>query len=237
MPQLEFGELNVDVTLKNIKNIHLSVYPPTGVVKVSAPENMSIDTIRVFLVSKIGWIKKQQNKFVEQEREAPRDYIDRESHYFSGRRYLMKVVEHNAPPRVDLSHKIITLFVRTGTSTEKRQIILNEWYRDQLKQQIPEIIQKYEKIMGVKVTEFGVKRMKTKWGTCNSNAGRIWLNLELAKKPPQCLEYIVVHEMVHLLERTHNDRFVAFMDMYMPQWRFHKDELNRLPVRHENWSY
>ena len=229
--------MDVEIIQKDIKNVHLSVYPPKGRVKVSAPESMSVDTIRVFVISKLGWIKKQQNKICSQERETSREYLDRESHYFFGKLYLLKVTEHNAPPIVKLNHNTLELIIRPDTPLIKRQTILYEWYRSQMKQVLPDIINKYEKVMDVEVAEFGIKRMKTKWGTCNPAAKRIWLNLELAKKPVECLEYIVVHEMAHLLERTHNDRFVALMDKFMPKWRFHRDELNRLPVSHVDWKY
>ncbi len=230
MPGITLGDLYVEVVQKAIKNVHLTVHPPDGRVRVSAPAGIDLETIRAFVISKMPWIRKQQNRLVSQEREAPRDMINRESHYYNGKRYLLKVVERNQTPEVDLSHRIMTLFVRPGTDTEKRQVILKEWYRQQLKQSIPTIIQHYEPIMQVKVAEFGIKQMKTRWGTCNTAARRIWINLELAKKPPECLEYIVVHEMVHLLERSHNHRFVAFMDQFLPKWRAYKDELDRLPV-------
>lgn len=234
---LKLNDLYVEVVKKDIKNVHLSVYPPKGRVKVSAPMTMEVDTIRVFVISKLGWIKQQQKKICSQEREASREYLDRESHYFFGKRYLLKVVEHEAPPVVQLKHNTLELTIRPDTSLVKRQAILYEWYRAQMKLLLPNIIKKYEKLMAVEVSEFGIKRMKTKWGTCNPVAKRIWLNLELAKKPTECIEYIVVHEMAHLLERTHNDQFVALMDKFMPKWRFYRDELNRLPVRHENWEY
>jgi len=234
---LKLNDLDVEVVKKDIKNVHLSVYPPKGRVKVSAPKSMEIDTIRVFVISKLGWIKKQQNKICSQEREASREYLDRESHYFFGKRYLLKVVENKAPPIVKLKHNILELSIRPDTPLVKRQAILYEWYRAQMKLVLPDVIKKYEKLMGVEVSEFGIKRMKTKWGTCNPAAKRIWLNLELAKKPIECIEYIVVHEMSHLLERTHNDRFVALMDRFMPKWRFYRDELNRLPVSHIDWKY
>ncbi len=230
MPGITLGDLYVEVVQKAIKNVHLTVHPPDGRVRVSAPAGIDLETIRAFVISKMPWIRKQQNRLVSQEREAPRDMINRESHYYNGKRYLLKVVERNQTPEVDLSHRIMTLFVRPGTDIEKRQVILKEWYRQQLKQSIPAIIQHYEPIMQVKVAEFGIKQMKTRWGTCNTAARRIWINLELAKKPPECLEYIVVHEMVHLLERSHNHRFVAFMDQFLPKWRAYKDELDRLPV-------
>jgi len=234
---IKLNNIDVEVIQKDIKNVHLSVYPPRGRVKVSAPESMSEEIIRVFVISKLGWIKKQQNKIRSQERESSREYLDRESHYFFGKRYLLKVIEKNLPPIVKLNHSTLELTIRPGTPLVKRQAILYEWYRAQMKLVLPDIINKYEKIMDVEVTEFGIKRMKTKWGTCNPAAKRIWLNLELAKKPVECLEYIVVHEMAHLLERTHNDRFVALMDGFMPKWRFFRDELNRLPVSHVDWKY
>ena len=227
----------MNVIQKAIKNVHLSVYPPDGSVRVSAPDSMSLDTIRIFVISKLGWIRRQQQKFQSQEREAPRDYIDRESHYLWCKRYLLTIIEHNDPPKLDISHKYLKLYIRPETSCDKRQTIMNEWYRQQLKTQLPDVITQYEKLIGVKVNTFGVRKMKTRWGTCNPIAQRICLNLELAKKPVECLEYIVVHEMVHLLEPSHNNHFVALMDQFMPKWKFYKDELNRLPVRNENWSY
>lgn len=236
MEQLKLGDIMIDIEQKDIKNIHLSVYPPEGKVRIAAPLRMDLDTIRVYALSKLNWIKKQQSKFQEQEREAPREFLNRESHYFKGKRYLMKIVEADAPQGVELKHNILILYVRPGTSTEKKQRILDEWYRIQLKKAIPQMMKKWEKILGVKVNEFRIKKMKTKWGTCNQEAKRIWLNLELAKKPRECLEYVIVHEMVHLIEKKHNAIFHHYMDLYFPQWKFYKDELNRLPVKHESWS-
>jgi len=235
--KMKLNDLNVEVIQKDIKNVRLSVYPPNGRIKVSAPESMAMDTIRVFVISKLGWIKKQQIKLRAQAREAPRNYVDGESHYFNGKRYLLKVVEHNSPAKVSLNSQTIELRFRPRTPIEKRRSLLNEWYRQQLKRVVPQIIKKYEKLMDVSVCEFGIKLMKTKWGTCNPKAKRIWLNLELAKKPSECLEYIVVHEMVHLLEQSHNSRFVGYMDKFMPKWRFYKEDLNRLSVRREDWRY
>jgi len=237
MKQLQLGRISVDVLQKDIKNIHLSVYPPTGRVRISAPFRMNLDTIRVFAISKLSWIKKQQTKMRTQEREAPREYLNRESHYFNGKRYLLKVIEQDAAPRVELKHSKIELYIRPQTTKEKRKSILDEWYRNQLKASLPALIVKWERKMNVMVNEFGIKKMKTKWGTCSREAKRLWLNLELAKKPGECLEYIVVHEMVHLLERNHNNRFISLMNELMPKWRFYKEELNRRPLRHENWSY
>jgi predicted metal-dependent hydrolase len=235
--RVDIGDIGVDVVLKEIKNIHLSVYPPTGRVRISAPSHMNIDTIRVYAISRLGWIKKQQNKLRGQERETPREYLNRESHYFRGKRYLLKIVESEGPSSVKLQHGSILLHIRPDAGQEKKQSILDEWYRKQLKVTIPDLIAMWEKRIGVRVNEFGVRKMKTKWGTCNPEARRIWVNLELAKKPQECLEYIVVHEMVHLLERHHNERFVSLMDNVMPKWRSLRDDLNRLPVKHEEWEY
>lgn len=237
MEQLKLGNITVDVVQKNIKNIHLSVYPPTGRVRISAPNRMDLATIRVFVISKLSWIKKQQTRLRNQEREAQREFINRESHYFNGKRYLLKVTERDVAPKVVLKHSAIELYVRPETDAVKKKSILDEWYRRILKKTVPSLIEKWEKKINVQVNEFGIKKMKTKWGTCNREAKRIWLNLELAKKPPECLEFIVVHEMSHLLERNHNDRFIALMTEFMPKWRFYKDELNRLPVSHVDWHY
>lgn len=236
MKQIHIADVIIDVEQKNIKNIHLKVCPPEGRVKISAPFHTDLDVLRVYALSKLRWIKKQQLKFVSQEREVPRDYISRESHYFQGKRYLLEVVEEEAPPRVELKHSTIVLYVRPGTSTEKRKHIMDEWYRKQLKELVPALIEKWEKKLHVKVRQFGIKKMKTRWGTCNHKAKRIWLNLELAKKPVECLEYIIVHEMVHLKERKHNEVFVGYLDKHLPKWRFYKDMLNSLPVKQENWS-
>ena len=234
---IDLGGIVVEVVKKDIKNVHLSVYPPTGRVRISAPERMSLDTIRVFAISKLGWIKQQQQKLREQERETPREYLDRESHYVWGKRYLLKIIEHNAAPEVELKHSTMLLCVRPGSDDVKMEAVLDAWYRQQLKEAVPLLIAKWEPLMGVKVERFFVQRMKTKWGSCNPGAGTIRLNSELAKKPPESLEYIVVHEMVHLLEPTHNARFIGLMDRFMPKWEFYRDILNRLPVRHENWGY
>lgn len=235
--QILLGEIALDVVKKDIKNIHLSVYPPTGAVRIAAPLRMNLDTIRVFAISKLGWIKQQRQKLQEQERETPREYLDRESHYFQGKRYLLKVIEKDAVPSVALKHHTIILFVRPGADDAKKQSVVEEWYRQQLKVAMQPIIAQWEKKLGVIVEQFNVRKMKTKWGTCSPAQGTIRINLELAKKPPACLEYIVVHELVHLLEPTHNNRFLVLMNQVMPNWRFHRDELNRLPVRHENWEY
>jgi predicted metal-dependent hydrolase len=237
MEQINLGEIVVDVVQKDIKNIHLSVYPPIGHVRIAAPLRMNLDTIRIYAISKLGWIKKQQQKFREQVRETPREYLNKESHYFFGKRYLLRVIELDESPRVRIKHTTIDLYVRPDSDIQKKHDVMEQWYREQLKELVPSIIQKWEKIMGVSPNEFAIKRMKTKWGTCNREAKRIWLNLELAKKPYPCIEYIVVHEMAHLLERNHNSNFVAIMDNYLPEWKQLKMELNKLPVSHVEWGY
>ena len=234
---IKLGDIAVDVVLKDIKNVHLSVYPPTGRVHISAPQRMSLDTIRVFAISKLDWIKQQQTKLREQERETPRDYVDRESHYVWGKRYLLTVCESDEPPSIALQHSRMLLRARPRTDEAKRQALVEEWYRVQLKQAVPPLLTRWQPRLGVKVERFFIQRMKTMWGSCNHTARTIRLNTELAKKPSERLEYIIVHELIHLLEPTHNTRFVALMDRYMPTWQFRRQVLNRLPVRQEKWRY
>lgn len=234
--QLELGDVVLDVVKKDIKNVHLSVYPPTGRVRISAPLHMSTDTIRVFAISKLPWIRQQQKKLQAQEREAPRDYIDRESHYLWGKRYLLKLVPAEAAPSLEIKHTKLVLYIRPDASTERKQAVLDEWYRDQLKGALPALLDKWQRVLGVQVSRFFVQRMKTKWGGCSPANRTLRLNSELAKKPEECLEYIVVHELMHLIEPTHNAHFVALMDLHMPKWRYYRDVLNSLPVRAECWS-
>jgi predicted metal-dependent hydrolase len=198
---------------------------------------MNLDTVRVFAISKLSWIKQQRRKILEQERETAREYLNRESHYVWGKRYLLKVVEKDAASIVDLRHRQIILQVRPRTSTEKREAILEDWYRAQLKTAARPLITKWEPLLGVQVQRVFVQRMKTKWGSCSPGSRSIRLNTELGKKPPECLEYIIVHEMAHLLEPTHNERFTALLDHFLPHWCYHRETLNRLPLRHENWKY
>ena len=237
LTHLEIGGVSVDVVKKDIKNVHLSVHPPTGRIRIAAPSRLSMDTIRVFAISKLKWIKLQQAKLQAQERETPREYIERESHYLWGKRYLLSIAESPQPPSVELKHNRIVLHVRPHTSVQARQIILEEWYREQIKREVPHLLAKWEAIIGVKIGRYFIRRMKTKWGSCNVGSRSILLNTDLAKKPPQCLEYILVHEIVHLLEPTHNSRFVDLMDGFVPKWRSYRQLLNHLPVRHENWEY
>lgn len=235
--QLKLGGIVVDVLLKDIKNVHLSVYPPKGSVRISAPKRMSLDTIRVFAISRLDWIKQQQKKLREQERETPREYVNRESHYVFGKRYLLTIRESDEPPSIELKHNRMLLQVRPGTVELRREALVEDWYRQQIKTAVPPLLARWQPLIGVTVERYFVQGMKTKWGSCNHAAGTIRLNTELAKKPAECLEYIVVHELVHLLEPTHNARFVALMDRFMPRWQFYREVLNRLPVRRETWSY
>ena len=235
--QIQLGDIAVDVVLKDIKNVHLSVHPPTGRVRISAPKRMRIDTIRVFAISKLAWIRQQQSKLREQERETPREYVERESHYVWGKRHLLTVVESEGSPSIEVKHSRLLLRVPPRTGEDKRKALVEAWYREQLKDAVPPLIARWQRFLGVHVERFFVQRMKTRWGSCNSRTSSIRLNTELAKKPRACLEYLVVHEMIHLIEPTHNSRFVALMDGAMPQWRIVREQLNRLPVRHDEWAY
>jgi predicted metal-dependent hydrolase len=231
------GDIDIELIQKEIKNLHLSVLPPYGTVRISAPLHLSTETIRLYAISKLPWIKEQREKIRNQERESTREFINRETHYFQGKKYLLRIFEKDEFAKVLVNNRYLDLYIKPNTPRTTRHRVINQWYRKELKQLIPTYIAKWEKKIPVKVHDFGIKQMKTRWGTCNIEAKRIWLNLELAKKPLQCLEYVIVHEMVHLLERTHNERFLAYLDKYMPEWRNHRDKLNRLPISHPNWTY
>lgn len=235
--QIKLGDVDAEVVLKDIKNVHLSVHPPAGRVRISAPARMSLDTIRVFAISKLPWIRQQQKKLRDQARETVREYLDRESHYVWGRRYLLEVAENEGPPFVVMKHRRMILGVRPRTDRAARDEILAGWYRELVKAEVPDLIAKWELLLGTQVTQVFVQQMKTKWGSCNPRARTIRLNTELAKKPKDCLDYIVLHEMVHLLEAKHGERFIALMDRFMPSWQFLRQKLNRLPIRHEDWGY
>ena len=236
--QIHINGLVVDVVRKDIKNLHLGVYPPHGRVRVAVPLAVNNDAVRLAVIGKLRWIKRQQATFDAQPRQSRREMVSGESHYFLGRRYRLRIVKHDGPGKVVLrNNSIIELHVRPETDAEHRERIIQRWYRERLKALIPPLIAKWEPLLSVDVADWGIKRMKTKWGTCNPTARRIWLNLELAKKPPKCLEYIVIHEMAHLLERHHNDRFIAILDKHLPQWRLHRQLLNTAPLAHETWKY
>lgn len=235
--QIEVAGIRVDIVRKDIKNLYLGVYPPDGRVRASVPQCLDDEAVRLAIVSKLAWIRRRQTAFETQSRPSQRELLTGESHFLFGRRYRLDVIEHHAPPAVRLrNNTTMELRVRPATPYAKCSEALNRWYRERLRDRLPGLVARWEQRIGVDANEVRIKRMKTRWGSCNINARRIWLNLELAKKPPQCLEYVLVHELVHLLERRHNDRFRALMDRFMPSWRLHRDVLNRSPLAHETWD-
>lgn len=234
---ISVGGIAVEVVRKDIKNLHLGVYPPQGRVRVAAPLVVSDEAVRLAVIGKLGWIKQQKIKFAGQPRQSRREMVSGESHYFMGRRYRLRVHEQDGTARVALRGiASLDLFVRPGASAEKREAVLQRWYREQLMVLIPPLLEKWQRQLGVQVAAWGIKKMKTKWGSSNVDARRVWLNLELAKKSPQCLEYVIVHELAHLLERQHNEHFLSLMDKFMPQWRLYKEVLNKSPLGHECWN-
>lgn len=235
---IEVRGIPVEVVRKGIKHLHVGVYPPNGRVRVAAPKRLDDDAVRLAVISRLGWIRRKQKEFEGQERQSQREMVTGESHYFRGRRYLLDVIQEDGPPSVRVaSNTRLELRVRPGSDREVRERVLHRWYRRQLRQRIPALLAKWEPRVGEPVAEVRIKKMKTLWGSCNAAARRIWLNLELAKKPPACVEFILVHEMVHFLERHHNDRFLELMDAVMPSWRRYRDELNQMPLVHEDWGY
>lgn len=233
---LELAELAVEVVRKPIKNLHLGVYPPDGRVRIAAPERMSMDAIRLFAVDKLPWIRRQQARLRTQPRDAQPEYIERESHYVWGRRYLLRIREIDAPAEVHLRARTLDLLVRPGTGRAQRKDALEAWYRGQLRDALPQLLVKWQKLLGVQPRRIHLQRMKTKWGSCNPRLGSIRLNTELARKPVECLEYILVHELAHLKEAKHGPRFTAILDDALPQWRGVRDMLNSLPLGHTDWT-
>lgn len=228
----------MEIVRKEIKNLHVGVYPPGGRVRVAAPLLLDDEAVRLAVISRLGWIRRKRAEFEGQVRQSQREFVTGESHYFEGRRYRLDVIERDAPAAVKLRNNTrLELGVRPNSDREAREAVLHRWYRRHLRNQLPPLIAKWEPKLGVTVEDVRIKKMKTLWGSCNAEAKRIWLNLELAKKPSSCLVYILVHEMVHLLERHHNDRFRELMDNFIPQWRAYRDELNRAPLAHEDWRY
>ena len=232
------GDFEIHTVKKDIKNIHLGVYPPKGRIRIAAPTKTTDETLRVLVTSKTPWISKQKAKFEKQERQTKREFISGESHYFLGNRYLLNIVNTDSSPRIEIKRKThIDMYVNPfRTSREERERILDNFYRSEIKKQIPVLISKWEKTMKIHVGEFRIKKMKTKWGTCSQKNQRVWINLELAKKPLRCLEYIIVHEMTHLIEKNHTDEFRRLMDSFLPQWIQYKEELNRAPLCHSKWN-
>ncbi len=228
----------VEIDRKDIKNLHIGVYPPNGRVRAATPLHLDDEAVRLAVVSRLSWIKKQQESFKYQERQSKREMITGESHYFKGKRYRLDVVESDGKQGVKLiNNKTMQIKVQPGTDRDKRLALLQKWYRQQLRNVINELRPIWEQKMEVEIAELKIKIMKTKWGSCNIEDQRIWLNLELAKKPVSCTEYILVHEMIHFFERHHTERFRQLMEYYLPDWRLRKDELNASPLAHEEWRY
>ena len=227
---MDVNGIFVEIVRKNIKHLYLRILPADGRVRVSAPLRLDDDEIRLAVMSRQGWIRRKQSQLEHLRRQPRGDYVSGESHYFEGRRYRLNVIEQNSRPAVTLpDDSTMVLSVRPGSDRARREQVLDQWYRRQLQDRLPALIGNWERRMGVRVNEVRIRKMKTRWGTCNRRARRIWLNLELMKKPAACLEYVVVHELVHLLERKHNNRFRTLMDKHLPRWRNHRDELNRTP--------
>ena len=236
--QIEIRGIKVAVTRKDIKNLHLSVLPPDGRVRVSAPMHTSEQSIRLAVISKLSWIKQQQGDFASQSRQSSREMISGESHYLWGQRYRLSVIDTKAKHLVKVKGVTkLMLKVAPETTTDNKLKLLNRFYREQIQQRIAQLLDVWQPRIGVEAKHIGIKKMKTKWGSCNIQQKRVWLNLELAKKPPECLEYILVHELTHLLERHQNERFRTMMDKQMPNWREHRNLLNSLPLAYEDWQY
>lgn len=233
---IRLGDVEITVTRKAVKNVHLSVHPPAGHVTLVAPTDTRLEVARAYAISRLGWIREQRAKLLAQARETPRQFVERESHTLWGRHYLLSVVEKDAKPAVKQDHRRITLTVRPGSTLAKREAVMQEWHRALLHQAVPGLIRKWEAKLGVTVTGYHLQRMKTKWGGCNHRAGNIRLNSELVKKPKDLLEYVVVHEMLHLIEPTHSERFVALLEQHYPTWREARAELNALPLAAEAWA-
>ena len=232
----QLGTLSILVTRKAVKHVHLSVYPPDGRVTLVAPIATRLDVARAYAISRLEWIRQQQEKLKNQARETPRRFIERESHYLWGRRHLLSVVYRDAKPSVSIDHKRITLTVRPGSDAGKRVEVIHDWHKSLLHEVVPALIEKWQRKLQVKATGYFLQKMKTKWGSCNSRAGHIRLNTELAKKPKDLLEYVIVHEMVHLIAPTHSERFIAILDRHYPTWREARAELNELPLAAERWK-
>ena len=233
---LTVGGIRVQIERKDIKNLHLGVYPPQGRVRVAAPLVLSNEAIRLAIINKLGWIRRQRSQFAEQPRQSAREMVNGESHYVFGRRYRLRV--HEQPGKQFVQRRGIAsldLFVNAGRSTAQREAVLRRWYRQQLREQIELRMESWQTVLGVQATAWCIRKMKTKWGSCNRSAGRVWFNLELAKKPLPCLDYIVVHELAHLLERQHSERFTALLDQHLPNWQQLRKMLNAQPLRHETW--
>ncbi|MHA7218627.1 M48 family metallopeptidase [Arthrobacter sp. MDT1-48-3] len=233
---LTVSGLDVDVVYKDIKNMHISVYPPVGRVRVAAPLRTTEDAIRLAVVQRLSWIKRQQEQFQNADRQTERRMVSGETHYVWGQRYLLDVSRSSGAYGVEAKGNTLWVITPPETDAVRRFGALDRWYRRELKAAVPALLEKWQSTLGVEAERIVVRRMKTKWGTCITTSRTIWLNPELAKKDPRCLEYIVVHELIHLLERGHGEKFVALMDQFLPDWRARRDALNEAPLGHEDWG-
>jgi predicted metal-dependent hydrolase len=235
---LQVRDLQIEVLSKDIKNLHISIMPPDGRIRVSAPLTMSEESVRLAIVSKLSRIRREQKSFAKYIRESKKEMVSGESHFVDGNRYILELVEANETPSLSIKKKkTILMKVRPNSTRDKREQIMQEWLRNRMRENLKDLIPKWEGIIGVSASHYGIKRMRTKWGSCNSEQKRIWLNLELAKKSPQCLEYVLVHEIIHILEPKHSDRFFSLLDEYMSTWRIHKETLDKPPLVHVDWDY
>ena len=231
MAIIEVSNISAEVEWKEIKNVHLTIYPPDARIHVSAPLRMSEEAVRLFFITKIPWINQRVSQILEQNRQTPREYVSGENHYFKGQRYRLKVLHHHAPAKVEIQgSEYIKLYVREEATKERRAEVLREWYRSEFKMTLLPLITKWEDILGVKVNKWEVKQMKTLWGSCNHYTRNIIFNLELIKKPVHCIEYIVVHELLHIKVRLHNEEYTALLTRYFPNWKQLKEELNEFII-------
>ena len=236
--RMRIGGYSIQVVRKEIKNLHLGVYPPNGRIRVAAPVALTDSAIRLAVIGKLGWIRRQRENFAGQARESPRELVSGESHYYLGRRYRLTVEQRNGPSSISLrGNSRIVVSIRPGTGKATRGRALDHWYRTRLRELAEPLLRRWEATLGVEVAAWGIKKMKTKWGSCNPLTGHVWLNLELIKKAPRCLEYVVAHELVHLRVRHHDERFISLMDRLLPRWRSSRAELNREPLAHVSWEY
>jgi predicted metal-dependent hydrolase len=233
---LTIAGIDVDIVYKDIKNLHIGVYPPMGRVRVAAPERLDDDQVRLAVVQRLPWIKRHREQLQAAQRQSMREMVTGESHFVWGSRYRLKVIERHGRAHIELDGERLLLYVPEGTDVGRRRALLDRWYRAQLRLAIPAVLEKWQPKLGVRVPKWNIRRMKTKWGSCNRETGHIWFNVELAKKHPDSLEYLAVHEMTHLLERGHGDRFAKLMDKHMPDWKARRDRLNQAPLGHEQWA-
>lgn len=234
--RLTIRGIGIDVIYKDIKNLHIGVYPPDGRVRIAAPHRLDDEQVRLAVIQRLPWIKQRRDQLRSADRQSEREMVTGESHYVWGIRRRLKVIERPGRAHFEVDGERLLLYVPAGSTADRRRALLEHWYREQLRQAIPSLIAKWEHSLHVSVPRWTIRRMKTKWGSCNRETGHIWFNIELAKKHPDCLDYVIVHEMIHHIERNHGHRFTKLMDRSMPNWRSIRDQLNEAPLAHEQWS-